>query len=190
MTDLTETPADLPIPTDDGAADHLLGLRLPSVVLDGTDGTAVDLAALTGRTVVYAYPMTGRPDTPLPDHWDSIPGARGCTPQSCAFRDHHAELTALDSRVFGLSTQRTAYQREAVDRLHLPFSLLSDARLAFADAVGLPTMDVPIEHENSTLLVRLTMIVRDGIVEHVEYPVFPTHRNAADVIDWLRAHPI
>jgi peroxiredoxin len=184
-TDLHRLPDGLPVPSDDGAADHLPGLCLPSVPLAATDGGTVDLAALPGRTVVYAYPRTGEPDRDLPDGWDAIPGARGCTPQSCAFRDHHAELAALGARVFGLSTQETGYQREAAARLHLPFPLLSDDRLAFTRAVGLPTFGVA----GMTLTKRLTLVVRDGTVEHVFYPVFPPDRNAADVIAWLRAHP-
>lgn len=137
--DWRELPANLPAPTDDGACDHLPGLRLPSVPLRATNGQVVDLARLSGRTVVYCYPRTGRPDEPAPDGWDAIPGARGCTPQSCAFRDHYAELHGLGAEVFGLSTQDTAYQREAVERLQLPFPVLSDAELRFAHALRLPT---------------------------------------------------
>lgn len=180
----------LPVPADDGRARHLLGLRLPSVPLPATDGTTVDLARLPGRAVVYAYPMTGPPGGALPDGWDQIPGARGCTPQSCAFRDHAAELRRLGAaHLFGLSTQRTAYQREAAERLHLPFLLLSDAGLALANALRLPRFEVPrSDGEAATLLRRLTMVLRDGAVEHVFYPVFPPDRSAADVADWLAAH--
>jgi peroxiredoxin len=181
-------PPDLPVPTDDGAAAHLPGLRLPSVSLPATDGGTVDLSSLPGRTVVYIYPRTGRPDQEVPAGWNEIPGARGCTPQSCAFRDHYAELRALGARVFGLSTQDTAYQREAVDRLHLPFPLLSDEQLAFAAALRLPTFQVD-SLPGQTLLKRLTLILRDGRIEHVFYPVFPPDQNAADVLAWLTAHP-
>ncbi len=135
--------------------------------------------------MVYVYPRTGRPDQPIPAGWDEIPGARGCTPQSCAFRDHHAELQALDARVFGLSTQDTAYQTEAVERLHLPFPLLSDADLAFGRALNLPTFEV----DDMGLLKRVTLIVRDGRVDYLFYPVFPPDQNAAKVIAWLSAHP-
>src|SRR5712692_10548956 len=134
-----QLPQDLPIPVDDGACDHLPGMKLSSVLLCSTSGLMVDLAAVPGRTVVYCYPRTGRPDAEPPQGWDQIPGARGCTPQSCAFRDHHAELQALGADVFGLSTQTTEYQREAVDRLHLPFALLSDSELRFTTAMRLPT---------------------------------------------------
>jgi peroxiredoxin len=178
-------PDNLPVPIDDGAADHLTGLRLPSLPLLATNAKWVDLAALAGRTVVYAYPRTGQPGQPLPQGWDEIPGARGCTPQSCAFRDHYAELQALGANVYGLSTQTTEYQREVEDRLHLPFHLLSDADLAFAHALNLPTFEV----EGMTLNKRLTMIVRDGQIETVFYPVFPPDKNAGDVIDWLKRHP-
>jgi peroxiredoxin len=176
-----ELPEGLPVPTDDGASDHLPGMRLPSIPLASTAGEPVDLSALPGKTVVYCYPMTGRPGRDLPQGWDEIPGARGCTPQSCAFRDHHGELRALGARVFGLSTQSTSYQREAVERLHLPFELLSDKDLAFATALDLPTF----EAEGLVLLKRLTMIVNDGRIEKVFYPVFPPDKNAEEVVDYL-----
>ena len=178
-----ELPEDLPVPTDDGAADHLPGIQIPSVPLSSTAEETVDLSALSGRTVVYCYPMTGRPGSDLPSGWDEIPGARGCTPQSCSFRDHHAELRALGARVFGLSTQDTEYQREATQRLHLPFALLSDEGLAFADALRLPTFEV----DDMVLLKRLTLIIRDGRIEKVFYPVFPPDRSAQDVVGWLEA---
>jgi peroxiredoxin len=177
-----DLPEGIPVPTDDGAADHLPGTRLPSVPLISTSGDTVDLSALTGTTVAYCYPMTGRPDRELPQGWDEIPGARGCTPQSCSFRDHHAELRNLGARVFGLSTQDTGYQREAATRLHLPFELLSDERLAFAEALGLPTF----EADGMTLLKRLTLIIEDGRIERVFYPVFPPGKNAEEVLLWLR----
>ena len=176
-----ELPDGLPVPTDDGAADHLPGMRLPPVPLISTAGDTVDLAALPGRTVVYCYPMTGRPGSDLPTGWDEIPGARGCTPQSCSFRDHHAELRALGARVFGMSTQDTDYQREAAVRLHLPFELLSDAELAFAGALDLPTFEV----DGMVLLKRLTLIIEDGRIEKVFYPVFPPDKSAEEVVGWL-----
>jgi peroxiredoxin len=182
---LHELPADLPVPEDDGACAHLPGLRLPSLRLPATDGRSVDLAALPGRTVVYCYPRTGRPDQPPPDGWDAIPGARGCTPEACGFRDHHAELRARGAAVFGLSTQETAYQQEAAERLHLPFALLSDAGLRFAHALRLPTFDV----EGMTLIKRLTLALRDGAVEHVFYPVFPPDSHAEEVLAWLSVRP-
>jgi peroxiredoxin len=176
-----ELPKDLPVPVDDGACDHLRGMKLPSVSLMSTAGRTVDLSASSGRTVVYCYPRTGRPDEEPPNGWNEIPGARGCTPQSCAFRDHYRQLEALGARVFGLSTQGGDYQREAVERLHLPFELLSDARLAFARALRLPTFEV----DSMTLIRRLTLIIRDGYIETVFYPVFPPDRNAEEVINWL-----
>jgi peroxiredoxin len=184
MTHFTE-PLDwsaLPAPTDDGAAKHLIGMRLPSIPLTATDGRSIELGAQPGRAVVYAYPRTGVPGKPSPEGWDAIPGARGCTPQSCAFRDHYAELKALGvAAVYGLSTQDTAYQREVAERLHLPFALLSDERLALTGAMKLPTFQVG----TMVLLKRLTLIIRDGTVEHVFYPVFPPDRNAGDVVRWL-----
>jgi peroxiredoxin len=181
---LLELPGDLPVPVDDGACNHLPGMRLPSIALPATDGSMVDLATLPGRSVVYAYPRTGRPDQPLPTGWDEIPGARGCTPQSCAYRDLAAELGSLGARVFGLSTQDTAYQREAVARLHLPFPLLSDERLGLTTALSLPRIAV----DGMTLIKRLTLIVDDGAIETVFYPVFPPDADAANVAAWLRAH--
>ncbi|CAN5731670.1 redoxin family protein [soil metagenome] len=183
MDDLQQLPADLPEPVDDGAADHLPGRRLPPVPLASTDGGQVDLSELPGTTVVYCYPMTGRPDRELPGGWDEIPGARGCTPQSCSFRDHHEELGELGARVFGLSTQGTAYQQEASERLYLPFNLLSDEDLGLTTGIGLPTFEV----EGAMLTKRLTMIVDDGRISKVFYPVFPPNENAEKVVEWLSA---
>jgi len=183
---LHELPKDLPIPVDDGACNHLTGLRLPSLSLLATDGSTVDLAQLPGLTVVYCYPRTGEPNQPVPEAWDQIPGARGCTPQSCAFRDHYQELRqAGATHVFGLSTQTTAYQQEVVERLHLPFALLSDEKLAFTRALRLPTF----EFAGMTLIKRLTLIIADGKIIKVFYPVFPSDQNAAEVLAWLSAHP-
>jgi peroxiredoxin len=179
--DLYRLPDDIPAPLDDGATDHLPGTRLPSVPLKSTAGEPVDLSKLPGRTVVYCYPRTGRPDQDLPQGWNEIPGARGCTPQSCSFRDHHDELRALGARVFGLSTQDTEYQREAAGRLRLPFELLSDERLEFAGALDLPTF----EADSMILLKRLTLVIEDGRIEKVFYPVFPPDKNAEEVIGWL-----
>ena len=180
--DLSELPEGLPEPVDDGACDHLAGMRLPSISLESTAGGPVDLSLLSGRTVVYCYPMTGRPDRDLPQGWDEIPGARGCTPQSCSFRDHHEELSLLGTGVFGLSTQDTGYQQEAVGRLRLPFGLLSDESLEFAGALELPTFRA----NGAILIKRLTMIIRDGRIEEVFYPVFPPHENAGEVVRWLQ----
>jgi peroxiredoxin len=189
--DIHTLPDDLPVPTDDGACDHLTGMVLPSIPLSATDGQHIDLAALRGRTVVYVYPRTGRPDYPGSAAWDAIPGARGCTPQSCGFRDHCAELRSLGaSAIFGLSTQTTDYQREAVERLHLPFPLLSDSRLVLTRTLRLPTFEFePYPEESSTHVKRMALIIRDGRIEKVFYPVFPPDRNAEDVINWLRTNP-
>ena len=183
MSDPYVLPADLPRPIDDGACDHLAGLAMPRLALASTGGRAVDLASLPpGRTVIYCYPMTGVPGVPLPDGWDAIPGARGCTPQSCAFRDHHRELLDLGAGVFGLSTQSTDYQREMAERLHLPFEVLSDAELKLVTALRLPTFVAG----GMRLVKRLTLVVRGGTIEHVFYPVFPTDQSAAVVVEWLR----
>jgi peroxiredoxin len=177
----------IPAPADDGGAAHLKGMTLPPVSLLATDDTSVALSALRGRTVVFAYPRTGEPGKiALVDDWDMIPGARGCTPQTCAFRDLFAELKAAGAaQVFGLSTQSNAYQTEMTSRLHLPFPVLSDEKLALTRALNLPTMEVA----GLTLIKRLALIVDDAEITHVFYPVFPPDRNAGDVLDWLQANP-
>jgi peroxiredoxin len=175
-------PDDLPAPQDDGAAAHLTGMRMPSMELASTAGGTVDLSALTGTSVVYIYPRTGRPGQPLPDGWDGIPGARGCTPQSCGFRDHFAALKDLGvAHLFGLSTQDNDYQREAAERLHLPFAILSDADLQLTRALNLPTF----EAGGMTLIKRITLVLRDATIEKVFYPVFPPDKSAEDVVAWL-----
>jgi peroxiredoxin len=187
MVDPMVLPPGLPEPVDDGGADHLPGLRLPSQELPATDGSTVDLSALPGRTVVYAYPWTGRPGQPLlAEDWDMIPGARGCTPETCAFRDHHRELQKLGAEVFGFSTQTTDYQKEMVERLHVPFEVLSDPDLAFVHALRLPTF----EFEGETLVKRLTLVAANGRIEKVFYPVFPPDGHAAEVVAWLGSHPL
>jgi peroxiredoxin len=177
----------IPAPEDDGGARHLPGLTVPDVALDTTDGTQVSLARIPGRVVVFAYPRTGVPGQISPvAEWDMIPGARGCTPHACGFRDLHKDLAAAGAaRVFGLSTQDTAYQREAAARLHLPFPLLSDEKLALAEALRLPLMHVA----DMTLIKRLALVIDDGRIAKVFYPVFPPDRNAGDVLDWLRQNP-
>jgi peroxiredoxin len=180
--DLYELPPNLPVPEDDGACAHLAGIRVPSVRLRATRGGLVDISKLPGRTIVYCYPRTGRPDREIPTGWNDIPGARGCTPQSCAFRDHYEDLRQLGiNSVYGLSSQDTAYQREAVERLQLPFDLLSDEQLKFASALRLPTFEV----DGMKLIKRLTLIIHNGVIEHVFYPVFPPDSNAPAIIHWL-----
>ena len=183
MSSLTDVDwSTIPAPEDDGGTDHLTGMALASVSLPSTGGSDVSLNELKGLVVIYAYPMTGTPGIPLPDGWDSMPGARGCTPQSCAFRDHARELSeqGVDA-VYGLSTQSPADQSEAASRLELPFNLLSDQDLLLANAMRFPTFEV----EGKTLLKRFTLIVRDGVIEKVFYPVFPPDSNAAVVIDYF-----
>lgn len=176
----------LPVPEDDGATGHLRGKRIADVALPSTAGSAISLAKLSGRTVLFIYPMTGTPGVALPDGWDAIPGARGCTPHTCAFRDLYADLTAAGATaVFGLSTQTLAEQQATVERLHLPFPLLSDAALALAHAMTLPTMQV----DGRTMIKRLALIVDNGTITRVFYPVFPPDRNAADVLAWLKTNP-
>ncbi len=178
----------IPAPADDGGARHLKGGGLPDLALAATDGSQVSLSKLPGRTVLFAYPRTGTPgQISLVDDWDMIPGARGCTPQSCAFRDLYADLKAAGAaHVFGLSTQDTTYQREVVERLHLPFPLLSDEALALTKAMRLPTMVVA----GLTLIKRMAMIIDDGVITHLFYPVFPPDRNAGDVLAWLKSNPL
>ncbi len=179
-----ELPPDLPVPLDDGACAHLKGMKLPPVALRSTQGRSVDLSGLKGATVVYIYPRTGRPDQESPAGWNAIPGARGCTPQSCAFRDHFDELKrAGAAQVYGLSTQDGAYQQEAAERLHLPFELLSDEKLELVRALKLPVFEI----EGMQLIKRLTLIARDGAIVKVFYPVFPPDQNAKQVLSWLHA---
>ena len=184
MKDYASTPENLPIPQDDGAADHLLGLHLPDVVLPSTHGDKLFMAKLSGYVVIYCYPMTGQPGVPLPPGWDDIPGARGCTPQNIAYKDHYDELTELGAQVFGLSTQTTEYQQEMAQRLHLPFDVLSDHDMAFAKGLQLPTFHTSGMH----LLKRLTLIVKDRKVVAVKYPIFPSNSDAAWAVDWLQQH--
>jgi peroxiredoxin len=181
-----DLPSDLPVPQDDGAARHLAGARLPSIRLQATDGSMVDLSALAGRTVVYVYPRTGDPQAGTPDGWNAIPGARGCTPQSCGFRDHFADLKRLGvAQLYGLSTQATDYQREAVERLHLPFAILSDADFALTRAMTLPTF----AFNGMELIKRMAWVIDAGAITKLFYPVFPPDRNAEEVVAWLRASP-
>jgi peroxiredoxin/DNA-binding transcriptional MerR regulator len=184
MDDLSRLPADLPIPQDDHAADHLPGTTMPRIELSTTAGDTIQLQTMgEGRSVLYIYPLTGRPGTDLPDGWDAIPGARGCTPEACDFRDHCQDLTTAGAaRVFGLSSQDTAYQQELVDRLRLPFSMLSDTDFRLADTLNLPTF----EAAGARLYKRITLIVRDQKIEHVFYPIFPPNEHARQVLDWLR----
>jgi peroxiredoxin len=184
VSDFRQLPPDLPVPVDDGGADGLLGRTVPAVALAATIGGEIDLAQATSElTVVYVYPRTGRPGEPLPEGWDMIPGARGCTPQSCAFRDHVADLAAAGAAVIGISAQSPADQREFAAREHIPYPLLSDEALALAgaQALALPTFAVA----GMVLYKRLTFIARDRRIEKVFYPVFPPDRNAADVLAWL-----
>jgi peroxiredoxin len=177
-------PTDLPVPQDDGGARHLIGLKLPALALHATDGSQVDLSTLAGRTVVYIYPRTGVPGQLSPAGWDAIPGARGCTPQSCSFRDHFAELKRLGvAHLYGLSTQDTGFQREAAERLKLPFPILSDVDLKLARTIKLPTFSIA----GMTLLKRMALVIDDGVVAKVFYPVFPPDKNAEEVIAWLKA---
>jgi peroxiredoxin len=183
MSTRFDLPKDLPAPADDGASRHLSGRRLPDLALAATDGSQVELARLKGRTVVYIYPRTGDPKAGVPEGWDAIPGARGCTPQSCGFRDHFAELKRLGvAQLYGLSTQTTGYQREAVERLHLPFAILSDADLRLTRALDLPTF----AFNGMTLIRRMAWVIDDGIITKVFYPVFPPDKNAEEVVSWIQ----
>jgi len=179
---LTNLPENLPVPEDDGLSDHLHGMQWPTFSLPTTNKQSVNLLQLNGFVVVYVYPMTGRPDVPLPDQWDDIPGARGCTPQSCSFRDHYEELQQLNAQVFGLSVQSSEYQLEAKQRLQLPFELLSDSGLSLKSALNLPTFEVA----GMELYKRITLIIKDGQVCKVFYPVFPSNENAQEVVEWLK----
>lgn len=184
MKNLHVLPDNLPVPLDDGACAHLQGMQMPAISLASTSDRKVDLGAESGIVVVYFYPMTGRPNGPPMIGWNEIPGARGCTPQSCAFRDHYSELRGLGAQVYGVSSQSLNEQKEAVQRLHLPFELLSDNLFELASALSLPTF----EYNSSRLIKRLTLIIEDGAICKVFYPVFPPSENADNVIAWLRAN--
>ncbi len=177
-------PPGIPAPQDDGGARHLAGMKMPDLALLATDGAEVNLSKLRGRTVVYVYPRTGVPGVDLPPGWNEIPGARGCTPQSCSFRDHFGELQRLGvTQLYGISTQDTAYQQEAATRLHLPFTILSDEKLGLTKALKLPTFIT----SGMTLLKRMALVIDDGVITKVFYPVFPPDKNAEEVIAWLQA---
>jgi peroxiredoxin len=180
-------PDNLPVPQDDGACAHLAGSKIPQLALPTTSGSTVDFSSLAGRSVIFCYPRTGLPGKEAPASWNEIPGARGCTPQNCGFRDEYANLQRAGvKQVFGLSTQSSSYQQEAAQRLHLPYLLVSDEKLAFAHALNLPTFIF----EGETLIKRLTLIVDDGVITHVLYPVFPPDKSAADTLEWIKQHPV
>lgn len=183
MTNLQQLPSDLPIPEDDGAAKHLIGMRVPHISLQTTAGIPMNLAELKGRLVIYCYPMTGQPNVALPEGWDQIPGARGCTPQSCSFRDHYQEIRSLGAEVVGLSVQSSEYQQEMAERLHLPFPVVSDVDYQFQRAMNLPTFVAA----GMTLLKRITLIANDGVIEAVHYPIFPSDSDPAWVLNHLKA---
>lgn len=184
MTTYDQLPSDLPIPMDDGATNHLIGMRIPSLVLTSSHGQLINLGDIKGKLVIYCYPMTGQPNVALPDGWDQIPGARGCTPQSCSFRDHYQELQTLGAQVIGLSVQNTDYQKEMVDRLHLPFPVVSDSEYQFQKALSLPTFVAA----GMMLLKRVTLIAADGEICAVHYPIFPSDSDAGWVIDYLKQY--
>jgi peroxiredoxin len=183
MTNINQLPADLPTPRDDGGASHLVGMSLPNLSLMATSGKKFDFKAIQGWLVIYCYPMTGRPNVALPEGWDQIPGARGCTPQSCSFRDHYKDLQVLGAKVIGLSVQTTEYQKEMADRLHLPFPVVSDVDYQFQKALNMPTFVAA----GMTLLKRVTLIANNGVIEAVHYPIFPSDSDPAWVIDYLRS---
>jgi peroxiredoxin len=180
-------PDNLPVPQDDGACAQLPGLKMPQLVLTTTAGSTVDFSGLAGRSVIFCYPKTGLPGKEPPAAWNEIPGARGCTPQNCSFRDEYVNLQRAGvKQLFGLSTQSSSYQQEAAQRLHLPYSLVSDEKLALTHTLDLPTFDF----EGETLIKRLTLIVDDGVITHVLYPVFPPDKSAADTLTWINQHPV
>lgn len=185
MTNLSQLPSDLPVPQDDGAAEHLVGMTLPAISLSATTNIQFPLNKVNGRLVIYCYPMTGQPNVALPDGWDQIPGARGCTPQSCSFRDHYQELRSLGAEVVGLSVQSTEYQQEMAERLHLPFPVLSDDSYQLQRLLQLPTFVAA----GMTLLKRITLIVNKGVIEAVHYPIFPSDSDPAWVMDYLKNNP-
>ena len=182
MTNYNQLPPDLPIPIDDGATNHLIGMTLPNISLKSTRGDSINLRSIRGNVVIYCYPMTGQPNVPLPEGWDQIPGARGCTPQSCSFRDHYQELQALGAEVIGLSVQTSDYQKEMTDRLHLPFPVVSDSNYEFQKAMNMPTFVAA----GMILLKRVTLLAKNGVIKAVHYPIFPSDSDPAWVMDYLK----
>lgn len=183
---LVNTPQGLPVPEDDGACGHLLGARVPNVELRSTTGELRNFSKERGWLVLYCYPMTGRPGVPVPDGWVSIPGAAGCTPQSCSFRNNHVRFKSLGINVFGMSAQTSEDQIEAAERLHLPYELTSDSEFLFSKVLGLPTFEVL----GKKLLKRVTLVIKDGVILKYFYPVFPPERNANDVFSWCEKNAI
>lgn len=181
MKDLTKLPNDLPVPENDGACDHLAGSRIPGIALNSVDETSIDLSTVTGTVVIFFYPMTGHPSAPPMTGWNDIPGARGCTPQSCSFRDNYSKLKKLDVKIFGVSSQDYVEQKESHTRLALPFALLNDSQLELTKAMHLPTF----EYDSSTFIKRITLISTNGVIKKVFYPVFPADKNVNEVINWL-----
>ncbi|MGI8518997.1 MAG: peroxiredoxin [Actinomycetota bacterium] len=185
METFRELQPNLPAPIDDGACDRLLGTSVPDMTLPSTSGERISLRQRTRHaSVLYFYPRTGVPGQQLPDGWDLIPGARGCTPQACGFRDHAAELEDLGAQVLGISAQPTDEQREFAERIGLPFSLLSDPALLLAEQMGLPTFEVG----SMRLFKRVTLIAKGAKIVKVFYPIFPPDRNAGDVVAWLKTN--
>ncbi len=183
-TSFLTLPANLPRPSDDGACDHLPGRAIPAVALTATDGATIDLHALTNKpTVLFFYPRSGRPDEPAPEHWDEIPGARGCTPQSCSFRDDFTLFQRRGVNIVGVSAQATAYQQEFATRMHLPYLLLSDALFELTDALRLPTFD----YQGTRLIKRMAWVCDRSTILQVFYPVFPPDQSAREVVNWLDA---
>jgi peroxiredoxin len=181
-TNFGQLPENLPAPVDDGACRHLPGMQAPSLWLPSTAGGSRSLAEMKAPTaVIYFYPMTGKPGEPLPPGWDAIPGARGCTPETCSFRDHYGEMTGLGVEVLGISTQTTEDQREMAERLQVPFEVLSDSDLKLTRALNLPTFKI----DGKIFIRRLTLILRQGRIAHVFYPVFPPNAHADEVLSWL-----
>ena len=181
MKGLSKLPEGLPIPVDDGACDHLLGSRIPNVTLKGVSDADIDIGSIGGTVVIFFYPMIGNPDSLPMNDWNEIPGARGCTPQSCSFRDNYTKFEGLGIQVIGISSQPLADQKEGSARLKLPFELLNDSQLELAKAMKLPTF----EYDSSTYIKRLTIISQGGVVKKIFYPVFPPDKNVSDVVEWI-----
>ncbi len=182
MRDLNEIPEGLPIPTDDGACDHLKDASLPELILRTTSDRLIDLSQLQIPTLIFFYPRTGEPSKPAPADWDLIPGARGCTPQSCGFRDLYSEFKSLGFQVFGASSQSTDYQKEFVSRNHIPFEIISDEKFELTNKLNLPTFT----YNGTKLIKRMAWVVNEGKINKVFYPVFPPNENASRVLEYLR----
>ncbi|VAW52529.1 Alkyl hydroperoxide reductase subunit C-like protein [hydrothermal vent metagenome] len=182
MKDLYQLPEGLPVPVDDGACNHLEGAPFPSMLITVTPHATYDFSKEKGINIIFFYPMIGHPDSLPMTGWNEIPGARGCTPQALSYKNYFRQITKLGVRLFGASSQALKEQNDAIDRLKLPFELINDSSFLLSNALKLPTF----QFNEIKMIKRLTLVVVDGVIKKVFYPVFPPNKNVDDVIVWLK----